>query len=47
MPAGASACHQCHGTALRLTGDLVFTVFSDDNTDEIEKKEQYSTQWAR
>lgn len=26
MPAGASACHQCHGTALRLTGDLVFTV---------------------
>ena len=30
MPAGASACHQCHGTALRLTGDLVFTVISDD-----------------
>ena len=30
MPAGASACHQCHGTALRLTGDLVFTVFSED-----------------
>ena len=30
IPAGASACHQCHGTALRLTGDLVFTVFSDD-----------------
>ena len=27
MPDGASACHQCHGTALRLTGDLVFTVF--------------------
>jgi hypothetical protein len=27
MPNGASACHQCHGTALRLTGDLVFTVF--------------------
>jgi hypothetical protein len=30
MPSGASACHQCHGTALRLTGDLVFTVFSED-----------------
>ena len=30
MPAGASACHQCHGTALRLTGDLVFTLVSDD-----------------
>lgn len=30
MPAGASACHQCHGTALRLTGDLVFTLFSED-----------------
>ncbi len=28
MPAGASACHQCHGTALRLTGDLVFTVIT-------------------
>ena len=28
MPAGASACHQCHGTALRLTGDSVFTVIS-------------------
>jgi hypothetical protein len=32
MPDGASACHQCHGTALRLTGDLVFTPFSDDKT---------------
>jgi hypothetical protein len=31
MPVGASACHQCHGTALPLTGDLVFTVFSDDS----------------
>jgi len=38
MPAGASACHQCHGTALRLTGDLVFTLFSDDKTHEIEPK---------
>jgi hypothetical protein len=28
MPTGASACHQCHGSALRLTGDLVFTVIS-------------------
>jgi hypothetical protein len=27
MPAGAASCHQCHGTALSLTGDLVFTVF--------------------
>ncbi len=34
MPAGASACHQCHGTALRLTGDLVFTVFSDDREEK-------------
>lgn|GEM_PF-5611429 len=38
MPDGASACHQCHSTAFSVTGDLVFTVFSDDNTDEIEKK---------
>jgi hypothetical protein len=30
IPAGASACHQCHGTALRLTGDLVFTVIAKD-----------------
>ena len=29
MPDGASACHQCHGAALRLTGDLVFTEFSE------------------
>ena len=34
MPAGASACHQCHGTALRLTGDLVFTVFSEDSEEK-------------
>jgi hypothetical protein len=34
MPAGASACHQCHGTALRLTGDLVFTVFSEDREEK-------------
>ena len=34
MPAGASACHQCHGTALRLTGDLVFTVFSEDRKEK-------------
>ncbi len=30
MPAGVSACHQCHSAAFHLTGDLVFTVFSDD-----------------
>ncbi len=30
MPEGASACHQCHSTALRLTGDLVFTVIAKD-----------------
>jgi hypothetical protein len=30
MPGGASDCHQCHGTALPLTGDLVFTVISKD-----------------
>jgi hypothetical protein len=30
MPAGASACHQCHSTALPLTGDLVFTVFAEN-----------------
>jgi hypothetical protein len=30
MPAGAGACHQCHGAAFSLTGDLVFTVFSKD-----------------
>ena len=34
MPDGASACHQCHGTALRLTGDLVFTLFSDDSEEK-------------
>jgi len=38
MPGGASACHQCHGTALPLTGDLVFTLFSDDKNHEIEQK---------
>ena len=30
MIGGASACHQCHRTAFHLTGDLVFTLFSDD-----------------
>ena len=30
MPAGASACHQCHSTAFNLTGDFVFTVFPKD-----------------
>ena len=34
MPAGASACHQCHGTALRLNGDLVFTVFVEDGEEK-------------
>ena len=34
MPDGASPCHQCHGTALRLTGDLVFTLFSDDREEK-------------
>lgn len=34
MPSGASACHQCHGTALRLTGDLVFTLFSEDREEK-------------
>ena len=34
MPAGASACHQCHGAALRLTGDLVFTEFSEDGEEK-------------
>jgi hypothetical protein len=34
MPNGASACHQCHGTALRLTGDLVFTVLSEDGEEK-------------
>lgn len=34
MPAGASACHQCHGTALGLTGDLVFTVVSEDREEK-------------
>jgi hypothetical protein len=34
MPAGASACHQCHGTALGLTGDLVFTLFSEDREEK-------------
>ena len=34
VPAGASACHQCHGTALRLTGDLVFTVVSEDREEK-------------
>ena len=34
MQAGASACHQCHGTALRLTGDLVFTLFSEDREEK-------------
>jgi len=34
MPAGASACHQCHGTALRLSGDLIFTVFSEDREEK-------------
>jgi hypothetical protein len=34
MPAGGSACHQCHGTALRLTGDLVFTLFSEDREEK-------------
>jgi hypothetical protein len=34
MPAGASACHQCHSTALHLTGDLVFTVFSEDREEK-------------
>jgi len=31
MPRGASGCHQCHAAAFRLTGDLVFTVFSEEN----------------
>ena len=30
MVGGASACHQCHSTAFHLTGDLVFTPFSED-----------------
>ena len=30
MPAGASACHNCHNTAFNLTGDLVFNVFPMD-----------------
>ena len=29
MPGGATACHQCHITAIHLTGDVVFTLFSD------------------
>ena len=30
MPAGASACHNCHNTAFNLTGDFVFTVYPKD-----------------
>ena len=33
LPEGPSACHQCHSTALHLTGDLVFTVFSKEEQD--------------
>jgi hypothetical protein len=36
MVGGASACHQCHATAFRLTGDLVFTLFSQDEAVEKE-----------
>lgn len=34
MPDGAFACHQCHGAAFRLTGDLVFTEFSEDREEK-------------
>ncbi|UCG11244.1 MAG: hypothetical protein JSU72_11875 [Deltaproteobacteria bacterium] len=29
-PEGVAACHRCHSTAFHLTGDLVFTVISED-----------------
>ncbi len=38
MPDGASACHQCHSTAFSVTGDLVFTLFSDDEAPEKKQK---------
>jgi hypothetical protein len=38
MPAGAGACHQCHSTAFNLTGDLVFTLFSQNEA--IEKNQE-------
>lgn len=34
MPAGATGCHQCHSTAFNLTGDLVFTLFSQNEAVE-------------
>jgi hypothetical protein len=37
-PEGASACHQCHSTAFSVTGDLVFTLFSQNEAIEKDQK---------